>query len=251
VSSPARSAMKKMVLATAFLFLFVCQSAFSSELKILTENLPPLNYVKGGKLIGPAVEMVKEIQKRVGSHEPIKIYPWARAYQMALKLENIVLFGMTRTAERNSKFKWIGPIARKRDILVAKKGSGIKINTLDDAKKVKRIGTIRGDAKENYLKGQGFTNIVSTHDERKNIQKLMLGRIDLWVYKRPGLKTICNLVGVDYNEIEEVFSLREFDISIAFSKKTSDLIVRVWQKAYNEMSADGTLEKIRSKWKVE
>jgi polar amino acid transport system substrate-binding protein len=122
---------------------------------------------------------------------------------------------------------------------------------LDDAKKVKRIGTIRGDAKENYLKGQGFTNIVSTHDERKNIQKLMLGRIDLWVYKRPGLKTICDLVGVDYNEIEEVFSLREFDISIAFSKKTSDLIVRVWQKAYNEMSADGTLEKIRTKWKVE
>ena len=243
--------MKIKIFGIAFLILLNWQPVFSSDLRILTENLPPLNYIKDGVLVGPAVEMVKEIQKRLGSYESIKIYPWARAYQMALKLENIVLFGMTRTSERENKFKWIGPIARKRDIFVARKGSGIEILTLEDAKKVKRIGTIRGDAKENYLKSMGFTNIVPTHDEQKNVQKLIRGRIDLWVYKQPGLKTICDLVGIDINELEQVFSLREFDISIAFSKRTPDSIVLRWQKAFNAMSADGTIEKIRTKWKVE
>jgi polar amino acid transport system substrate-binding protein len=42
-----------------------------------------LNYVKGGVLVGSSVEIVKEIQRRVGSREPIKVYPWARAYKMA------------------------------------------------------------------------------------------------------------------------------------------------------------------------
>jgi polar amino acid transport system substrate-binding protein len=243
--------MKKKVLGATTLLLLLFHPVFSSELKILTENLPPLNYVKDDILVGPAVEIVKEIQKRVGSHEPIKVYPWARAYQMALREENIVLFGMTHTTERNSKFKWIGPIARKRDILVARKGSNLKIQTLEDAKNVKRIGTIRGDAKENFLKSQGFTNLVSTHDERKNVQKLIFGRIDLWVYKQPGLKTVCELAGVDYNHIEEVFSLREFDISIAFSKRTSDLIVQKWKSAFNEMIADGTITRIQRKWGIE
>lgn len=242
--------MKKKVLGAAFLLLFLFHPAFSSELKILTENLPPLNYVKGDILVGPAVEIVKEIQKRLGSHEPIKVYPWARAYQMALREENIVLFGMTHTAERNSKFKWIGPIARKRDILVARKRSKIKIQNLEDAKRVKRIGTIRGDVKESFLKSQGFKNLVSTHDERKNAQKLILGRIDLWVYKQPGLKTVCELAGVDCNQIEEVLGLREFDISIAFSKRTSDLIVQKWKSAFNEMIADGTITRIRKKWGI-
>ncbi len=79
----------------------------------------------------------------------------------------------------------------------------------------------------------------------------MLGRIELWAYKKPGLKTICELAGVDYNELEEVYSLREIDVSIAFSKKTSDSVVQMWQKAFKEMSTDGTIEQIRSKWNVE
>ncbi len=75
--------MKKFFIAAASIFLVSVHPAFSAELTILTENLPPLNYVKGGVLVGPSVEIVKEIQRRVGSHEPIKVYPWARAYKMA------------------------------------------------------------------------------------------------------------------------------------------------------------------------
>lgn len=223
----------------------------AADLTILTENLPPLNYLKDGVLVGPSVEIVKEIQKRVGSHAEIKVYPWARAYKMALGEENVVLFGMTHTKVRDDIFKWIGPLARKRDILVAKRGSGIKINSMEDAKKVNRIGTLREDTRERLLKSHGFTNLESVSDEQKNAIKLVLGRIDLWAYKKPGLKTVCELAGVGYNEVMEVYSLREIDVSIAFSKKTSDSIVGKWRNAFNEMSADGTIAQIRNKWKIE
>ncbi len=246
-----RSNVKELLLMMASVFLVSVQPVLSAELTILTENLPPLNYVKGGVLVGPSVEIVKEIQRRVGSHEQIKVYPWARAYKMALEDENVVLFGMTHTKERHDKFKWIGPLASKRDILVAKKGSDIEINTLEDAKKVRRIGTLRDDTREQYLKLNGFTNLESVSDEQKNAQKLILGRIDLWTYKKPGLRTVCELAGVDYNEIEEVYHLREINVDIAFSKKTSDSIVQKWRNAFNEMLADGTIMQIRNKWDVE
>jgi len=140
----------------ALLLLILPRSILSAELMVLTENLPPLNFIKDDTLMGPAVDIVKEIQRRVGSHEQIQVYPWARAYQMALEEENIVLFGMARTEVRNDKFNWIGPIAQKRDILAAKKNSGLVINSLEDAKKVDHIGTLRGDAKEVFLQRHSF-----------------------------------------------------------------------------------------------
>ena len=240
--------MKKIFVIVASVFLMSVQPVLSAELTILTENLPPLNYLKDGILVGPSVEIVKEIQRRVDSHEQIKVYPWARAYKMALEDENVVLFGTTYTKVRHDKFKWVGPLATKRDILVAKKGSGIKINNLEDAKKVKRIGTLRDDTRERLLKRHGFTNLEPVSDEQKNAKKLVLGRIDLWTYKKPGLKTVCELAGVDYNEIEEVYHLRKIDLMIAFSKKTSDSIVQNWRNAFNEMLADGTVLRIRKKW---
>lgn len=243
-----RGSMKNLILVIASIFLLSVQTSFSADLTILTENLPPLNYIKDGKLVGPSVEIVKEIQKRVGSREIIQVYPWARAYKLALEDENVVLFSTTHTKERDDKFKWVGPLATKRDILVAKKGLGIKINNLEDAKKVGRIGTLRDDTREILLKGQGFSNLEPVSDEQLNAQKLVLGRIDLWAYKIPGLRTVCELAGVDYSELEEVYHLREIDVSIAFSKKTSDSIVAKWKNAFDEMLADGTIIKIRRKW---
>jgi polar amino acid transport system substrate-binding protein len=243
--------MKKIFLLIISFFLFPAQPLLSAELTIFTENLPNLNYIKDGELVGLSVDIVKEIQKRVGSHEQIKVLPWARAYKMALQEENVVLFSMTHTESRKDLFKWICPLVTKRDILVAKKGSGIAINSLEDAKKVKRIGTIRDDSKERLLKSHGFTNLESVSDEQKNAKKLILGRIDLWVNKQPGLKTVCDLAGVDYNQIEEVFHLRKRDLCIAFSKNTSDSIVLKWKNTFHEMLADGTIQQIRNKWNVE
>lgn len=243
--------MKKCFVFFAWLLLLAVYPVVSSELTVLTENLPPLNFVKNNELVGPSVEIVKEIQKRVGSDEEIRVYPWSRAYKKILKDENVVLFGMTHTEERHNMFKWVGPIASKRDILVAKKGSNIKINSLDDAKKFKSIGTLRDDTREQLLLSQGFTNLESVSDEQQNARKLALGRIELWAYKKPGLKTVCELAGVDYDEVEEVYSLREIDVSIAFSLKTSDSIVQKWKEAFKEMAADGTLAQIQDNWSVE
>ena len=242
--------MKKLFLLAASMLLLAGQSVLSAELTILTENLPPLNYVDNGVLVGPSVEIVREIQRRVGSEEQIQVYPWARAYKMALEDENVILFGMTYTKVRHDKFKWVGPLATKRDILVARKSSDIKIKDLEDAKKVKRIGTLRDDTRGRLLQSQGFTNLEPVSDEQLNAKKLALGRIDLWAYKTPGLRTVCDLAGVDHTTFEEVYHLREIDLMIAFSKKTSDSIVQKWKTAFDEMVSDGTIKKIKKKWNL-
>ena len=243
--------MNRLLAFLFFALILTLNPAWSAELTILTENLPPLNFTRDGKLVGPSVEIVEEIQRRVGSTDTIHVYPWARAYRRALQEENIVLFGTTHTEERQDKFKWVGPLAAKRDILVAKKGTGIVINHLDDARNVRKIGTLRDDSREQFLKVNGFNNLELVADEQQNARKLVHGRIDLWAYKVPGLKTVCELAGVNFDEVEEVYSLREIDVSIAFSLKTSDTVVQAWRNAFDQMTADGTLSRIQNRWRTE
>lgn len=241
-----------------FLFLWTCAVlmatatfSWSEELKILTEDLPPLNFVENGNLVGPSVEIVREIQRRVGSIDPIHVYPWARAYKIALEKKNIVLFGTTQTEQRQDLFKWVGPLAVKRDVLIARKGSTISIHSLEDAKKVKRIGTLRDDTRQYFLSERGFSNLDPVSDDKQNAQKLALGRIDLWAYKVPGMVTVCRLAGVDSEEFVEVLHLRQVEVSIAFSSQTPDAIVARWNDAFLAMIEDGTIQEIRSRWNPE
>jgi len=242
---------KRLFLLFLSVLLFSAQSVQSEKLTILTENLPPLNYLENGKLVGPSVEIVQEIQRRVGSAEQIQVYPWARADKIALNEKSIVLFGTTQTEKRQHLFKWVGPLAVKRDILLARKAARLAIDSLEDAKKVKRIGTLRDDTREQLLQSEGFMNLESVSDEQKNAQKLALGRIDLWAYKDPGYRTVCQLAGVDPDDLEEVFHLRKIAVSIAFSKKTPDAVVAEWKGAFQAMAEDGTINKIQNRWDLE
>ena len=243
--------MNKILLFIVSICFLSSQSLATEKLTILTENLPPLNYVENGTLVGSSVEIVKEIQQRIGSTEPIEVYPWARAYKMALEEENVILFGMTYTEDRSNLFKWVGPLATKRDILLARKDDSFSITSLEDAKKVERIGTLRDDVRGKLLEKMGFTNLEPVSDEQKNAQKLALGRIDLWAYKKPGFRTVCELAEVDPEQFVEVAHLKKSELKIAFSKKTSDTIVARWQQAFDEMAEDGTIQKIKDKWNIE
>ena len=42
--------------------------------------------------------------------------------------------------------------------------------------------------------------------------------------------------------------MREIELMIAISKKTSDAIVKKWQNAFDELSKDGTILEIRKEW---
>ena len=53
---------------------------------------------------------------------------------------------------------------------------------------------------------------------------------------------------MNYHEIEEVYSMRDLDISIVVSKKTSDAIVQQWKIAFKEMLTDGIIKQIQKKW---
>jgi len=234
-----------MKLFSVFCLFFVfAVSSFGGEIKLVTENAPPYNYAENGELKGFAVALVKEMAKRVGVDDNIEVAIWGDAYKAAKDGEDYGLFSTTRSPEREKLFKWVGPLFEYRAVLYAKKGSGIKINKLEDAKKVRSIGTYKDDFWEQTLKSKGFTNLVSSEDDFINVSLLSMDEIDLWVSgDRSGIYH-AKRVDLDPNFMEEVFEIDRFKNYIAFSKNVPDDVIAKWQKALDDMKKDGTYERI-------
>lgn len=243
-----KSLFLKLFVCCTFLFLLTGMSASAQTFSIMTEEYPPFNYTEDGKLTGLSAEVMTELIKRVGHPDNTKVLPWSRAYNLIQNKDGMILFSMTRTEQRENLFKWVGPVAINKWVFFAKEGSGVKINSLDDAKKVKKIGAYKDDAAELYLKEKGFTNIDSVVDDRANVKKLAAGRINLWIVGQ--LQGVFKAKGISgtASAIEKVFDVKETQLYIAFSKSTPDTVIAKWQAELDKMKADGTYDAILKKY---
>jgi len=243
--------MMRPIIPAILLYLLSVAPAFAdgSEFTILTENAPPTNYInEQSRLVGPSTEIVREILDRLGWKTKIEVYPWARAYALAIKGPKTVLFSTTRTTARERLFKWVGPIFEQRQILYKKAGSPLDIASLDDAGKVAAIGTYYNDTAEQYLKNEGFTNIESVPEDSLNILKLMYGRTQLWATGDAGIDTRLLQAGFQPTDVEEAFVLQTIYLYIAFSNDTADKVVGRWQAILDDIKKEGLYERILLKY---
>ncbi len=238
----------KILLVCTLVFSFSISNVIAEPFTIMTEDYAPFNYKDKGKLTGLSSEVMFEISKRVGHPSKIKILPWSEAYQTIQKKDGHILFSMTRTEQREDLFKWVGPIAPNKWVFYAKKGSGLNIKNLDDARKVAKIGTYKDDAAEIFLKKEGFKNLNSVVNDDENAAKLIAGEIDLWIVSELQGVYKTKKSGMDSASLEKVLDVKDTQLYIAFSKNTSESEIAKWQKALEDMKADGTYQKIMSKY---
>ncbi len=218
------------------------------KLSIITCEAPPLSYTVKDKVSGPAVDIVRSIQKRLNTNEKIHVYPWSRGYSMLKDQPNVVLFSTTRTMKREKMFKWVGPIVERRFSFHAKKASKIEINNLEDAKEY-HIGVVRNSNNEQFLISNGFKEIQRVTLEKQNLRKLLENRIDLW-YTDTAQSSGLMANSSQEESIEEVFFVHKSRSYYAFNKKIPDSIVKRWQDTLDDLRKDGTILDILKKYKL-
>ncbi|MDO9465543.1 MAG: transporter substrate-binding domain-containing protein [bacterium] len=223
-------------------------SSEENEFQLLTEDYPPLTFERDGEITGFGTEVVREIIRRLNIADNIRILPWKEGYDLCLKEANVVLFTMKRTELRENLFQWIGPIGSNNTIFYAKKGSGIKIDSMDDAKKVSKIATCSAWFSEQDLKDAGFTNLVSSPVPTENVRQLVEGEVALSIFTDITIPEIAIQAGYSINDLEPVFVVSTGHFYIAISKTTPQSLVDLWKQAFQAMYEDGTFKRIYAKW---
>ena len=228
---------------------FFCANVFAQGLSIYCEDDTPLQFIGAdGSLTGFTVEIVKEIQKRVGNNDEIHLVPWARGMANLNTEANSILFTMARTAERNQHYQWIGPIAETTYGFYVRANSSLKINSLEDAKKVGLIGVYRDDVRDQFLTKQGFTNLDRANSNVSNFRKLMLGRNIMYADSLMGVKSLAENAGFTLADVRVAFNFLSIQLYIAASKDTDPAIVAKWNKALDDMKKETTFLNIHKKY---
>ncbi len=220
------------------------------QLDFITEFYPPYNFKQDGEVKGIAVDLLLAATEKSSSSlsaEKIKVIPWPRAYKMAILGPKVVLFSTTRTDEREQKFNWVGPIMPTRIVLLAKKSNSIVINSPNDISKYV-VGAIPNDIGDQLVKKTGIKSSSITHiATAESLAKMLaVGRIKLWAYEENVARWVIKQAGLDNNDFESVYTLKDSDLYYAFSKDIDKETQDALQKSIDEVKASGEFDKIKA-----
>ncbi|MDD3310732.1 transporter substrate-binding domain-containing protein [Pseudodesulfovibrio sp.] len=208
------------------------------NLSYLSEEYYPFTHNDHGEVQGISVDLLRRVWARLGVQEqPIDVLPWARAYELARLQPGTMLFSMARTPERESLFRWAGPILEVRFMLFAKKDRKIRIENFSQLAG-RSVGIVRGDVAHTILEAKSPACILdAVSDMRQNVRKLMENRLDMVAYEEHAWPSLIRRIGLDPAQFETVFLLRETPVYFAFHRDVPQPVVAQFQQALDAVRA--------------
>ncbi len=226
----------------------------SSELplRLITVDEAPANFVVNGQLQGYATDIVHAIQQQLGDNTSIEVLPEDQALHVADTRPNVLLFSFSRTHARENQYIWLLPVLRKKWQLfmpMQRQGNeASRIRSETDFASLARLGVIRGDVREAYLKSLGLTNMVATSSPQQLLTMLQQQQLDAIVSSQMEIDMLWNQFEFSGVKPAARLSFGHSDAYLLFSKHTDPALVAKWQKALSQLRQQGVLRKIAMRW---
>ncbi|MBA1273210.1 substrate-binding periplasmic protein [Stutzerimonas azotifigens] len=235
------------ILCVALLLLCLAPSVWADSIRVVTED-GSFVYLRQGKVAGPATEVVEATLAHAGLDDyRIGLYPWARAYDSALREPNVLIYLIARTDEREALFHWVGEILRiDYHLYRLPAREDIQVDELGQAKPY-RIGVPREDVRYRYLQGEGFAKLVVSASSADSIKLLFNGQVDLVPLSERAVELYCDEAGLARNCLERVFTLNlATGLYMAYSLQTDEDVVLRTLAAFEHLHAEGLVARTMS-----
>lgn len=213
----------------------------NSDVRIVTEHLPPYQISKNNTLIGGTVALeVQKLFEIVSPTSAIEVMPWARTYKLALERPNTVIFSLVRTPEREDKFIWIGKVAQVTTEIIALKSSDLEpVKTLSELKNT-RIGVKRQDAISTFLSEKGFEygkELVEIVYTVSTMRMLENRRVEAIPANRQIIEYYCQKAGCVLSDFKTIYVIKELseEFYLAVSLGTDKSFVEQLKAEFSQL----------------
>ncbi|AWB67905.1 hypothetical protein C2869_16390 [Saccharobesus litoralis] len=208
-----------ILLCSLYIHESVAQEISFDQLRFVTVNEPPANYLDiDDQIDGYVVEIVQQLRRRLEIDTEIELLPEARALKTLNTLPHIVMFSISRTPEREDKYHWLLHVINKRWIFYSRSDSQLDISTFKQVHNIDSIGVIRGDIREKWLKDKGVKGLVHILDYENAIKMLVKSRINLLLFESYGTYSTLNKLGYSHNEVKVQYVAKASEVYIVMSK---------------------------------
>lgn len=214
------------------------------------QGYSPISFEENGEAIGIAPDIIREAFGRMGYQVKLEVLPWKRCQEMAEDGSADGFFSPYYNEERNQKYLFTNePLLVEKNVLLVKKGSGIKFD--GDVSKLSDYtwGTITGYAtldKYEEIKKIDYSDSIDAQVEKLTIPER---NVDIIVNTNYILWYSAKNLGLS-DKIEELdVPLSEYPAYLAFTRaKNMQEIAEEFEKVLIEMKNDGSYDSIIEKY---
>ena len=155
------------------------------------DNYAPSTYLVDGKPAGALVEILQKVSQKTGDTYVLRLYPWKRAYENALRGDGAIV-GLSMTPERQALFDFSDPLYYNALQLVVAKGNEFVFSSLDDLKG----RSVGGGAGVSYgpdvdqALASGVFTMERDSDATARLQRVLSGQLQVAIigHGMPGLE---------------------------------------------------------------
>lgn len=216
--------------------------AMAAELQVKTADFPPLTIADPqAARKGLLYDLVMELLKLQNLPQKIEFADWSQVQKQAAEQPDVITFPMTRTAKRESQYKWLVKLF-DMDRAFASLPGRAPFNTAEEAAKAKAIGVLLNSASLGFLKEKGLNNIVELPANPELIQALKEGRIDAIYQPKPFSTSGWKAAG---GQGALVFGTPiERSAAYIVASPTSPIKAEDWRDTFQVLEQEGTFDKL-------
>lgn len=241
-----RAPVRWACIAVACAAALVSPAAHGDEaFRYQAHELPPFVHQEGNALEGFAVDLLRELCGRHGLCAQAELFPFSRALLQVAKTDSANSFLLlARCPERETQFKWVGPVFESEVYFFKRRDRPWVLSTLEDLRSVV-VGVHRGNRDHTYLAGLGLRNLSSSDTQVMTLRMLASDRIDATPMSEAVFPYAAREAGLDASLFERT-SLRLYTSTLyfGFSSKTADEDIDRWQRALNAAKATGRYQSL-------
>jgi polar amino acid transport system substrate-binding protein len=219
-------------------------------IKLLTLEYPPYEFQGKNGPSGIAVELVREVFKRMEQPYTIEILPWGRAIREVETGRYDGIFTIYKTPQRLTFLDYVDEVLIDQSIaLFTLRKNNIHFDGRLNSLAPYRIGVMHkvsyGAEIDKAIRTGVFESVVTTDTGRRSFELLLAGRVEVVIINKLGALEIIKQLGIE-ELVAEVPSYRyEIPSFIAFSMaKALDKTRLEVEQTLREIKKDGTYDKI-------
>ncbi|MCL1141326.1 substrate-binding periplasmic protein [Shewanella gaetbuli] len=223
------------------------------SLMILAEEWAPISYQHEGVPTGYAVELVSKLQQQLAKSKvelasSVSFLPWARANQIGLSRKNVLLIAMSKSADRQSQFSFVGPIAQGSMGIFVNRADDINISQLSDLTNQGNIGVYRDGGCEQELSKNYQQQLSIASYPQQTAKQLLLSRVRFWCQADFGVPHTLKQIGKQKSDVRMAYKIKPLALYFAFSQGTEAEVIEQWHLALAEYMQTPEYTALYQKW---
>jgi len=218
----------------------VCSRSMASEPQVLTFAYPPMVAENGGAAGGPVTEMLQLSLQKAGLTSAIELVSLQKVLSR-IDSGNTIGFMIARTPAREDKYKWVVRVNQDSMRFAVLKGKP-RIDSIDQAKSVGRIGVTAGSVTEKTLRDAGLNNLDPAAGVAQHVTKLFGGRIDAWFAFESLMPWALGQHGKSLADVDAGEPTVTVDLWVVASLDVPDEVIARIRTAFEELGGEKALK---------